>query len=282
MGGCSVTSVQEKPIVIGVIADVQYADCMPAGSRHFRTSLEKLAESVDFFNQTKPIFVVSLGDLIDRSPADLSAPLASLKSLEVPVYHLLGNHDYRGGSTSRWLVNQLQMPATYYTQSQGNWTFVFLDTNDLSVYTCQNDSINKDELMDLLAQLEKTKAPQNENWNGGIGKQQLQWLDGILTQCEKESRNVVLFSHHPLYPKSRFSALNYDQIVEVIDRYSCVKAAFAGHHHDGNFAFYKGIPFFTLEGMVETPNKNAYGLVYLYEKKVELVGYGRMRSYPQK
>ena len=75
------------------------------------------------------------------------------------------------------------------------------------------------------------------------------WLDyrlGILLKkCEKKGLSVLIFSHHPLYPQSDFSALNGNEIVDTLSKYSCVKAAFSGHHHAGAFGYYKNIPLIT-------------------------------------
>jgi beta-galactosidase len=89
---------------------------------------------------------------------------------------------------------------------------------------------------------------------------------------------VLVFSHHPLYPESAFTALNNIEILNVITDYSCVKAVFSGHHHAGSFAYYKNIPVVTVEGMVETEGENAFGIVQLYDNKIVVEGTERMTS----
>ena len=64
----------------------------------------------------------------------------------------------------------------------------------------------------------------------------------------------------------------------MIEKYPQVKAVISGHHHPGNFADYKGIPMITLEGMIETIDQNAYGVLELYPRRIEIKGQGRMTS----
>lgn len=42
------------------------------------------------------------------------------------------------------------------------------------------------------------------------------------------------------------------EILDVINRYNCVKAIFSGHHHSGAFGYFDHIPCNTVEGMIET------------------------------
>ena len=101
----------------------------------------------------------------------------------------------------------------------------------------------------------------------------------LLKKCEKKGLSVLIFSHHPLYPQSDFSALNGNEIVDTLSKYSCVKAAFSGHHHAGAFGYYKNIPLITLEGMVETENQNAYAIVEISQDHLLVKGQGRASSY---
>lgn len=50
----------------GLVADPQYADVDPAGTRFYRQSIGKLTEAVAHFNGCDLAFGVNLGDLIDR------------------------------------------------------------------------------------------------------------------------------------------------------------------------------------------------------------------------
>lgn len=95
---------------------------------------------------------------------------------------------------------------------------------------------------------------------------------------EKGSFGLNFFSS-PAISTKRFSALNGNEIVDTLSKYSCVKAAFSGHHHAGAFGYYKNIPLITLEGMVETENQNAYAIVEISQDHLLVKGQGRASSY---
>ncbi len=89
---------------------------------------------------------------------------------------------------------------------------------------------------------------------------------------------MLIFCHHPLWPESGLTALNNLEILDTIDNRSCVKAVFCGHHHPGDFAYHGDIPVITVEGMVETENENAFGVVELRGDRITVKGTGRMSS----
>lgn len=55
-------------------------------------------------------------------------------------------------------------------------------------------------------------------------------------------------------------------------------AVFSGHHHSGNFAYFKNIPIVTMEGMIETEKENAFAVVSIYTDRIMLDGRGRATS----
>jgi alkaline phosphatase len=65
----------------GLVTDLHYADKPPAGTRHYRETLAKLAEAAGQFKKGKPDFVVELGDLIDAANA-VDTELAYLKRID--------------------------------------------------------------------------------------------------------------------------------------------------------------------------------------------------------
>ena len=84
-----------KPLfTFGIIADVQYCDCEPEGTRYYRLSTGKLREAMNTFRSDSVKFVVNLGDLIDRDYKSYKPVLDIMDSSGLKVYHLTGNHDY--------------------------------------------------------------------------------------------------------------------------------------------------------------------------------------------
>lgn len=273
-------SAQSNPplIVFGLIADTQYADCTSEGTRFYRNSLNKLCESFDYFNNQKVLFTINLGDIIDRNQKDLDSVLICLRHLNQKIYHITGNHDYKGVTDNDVLYKKLKMPSEYYSFIKKNWVFVFLNTNEIAAYSNVGGTMKEQELLRMQRQIKANKGIQGASWNGGISNRQLQWLDNLLKKSEKKNRNVLIFCHHPLYPRSQFTALNNMEILETINRYNCVKAIFSGHHHSGAFEYFNHIPCNTVEGMIETPDKNSFGIVKIYKDRIELEGRGRMTS----
>lgn len=268
----------EKPLIrFGLFADAQYADTEPNINRYYRKSLLKLDECIAELNREKVQFTISLGDLIDRDFNDFDTVLTCLKRFDRKVYHLTGNHDYKGVTDNNVLYKKLNMPSEYYSFGKKKWVFVFLNTNELANYANVTGTEKEQELEALRRKIKQTGGIQGAGWNGGISAKQLEWLDRLLSKSEKAGKRVLIFSHHPLWPESAFTALNNTEILDVIDKYSCVEAIFAGHHHTGGFAYFKNIPVVTAEGMVET-DKNAFGVVKIYNDKIEIEGKGRMTS----
>ena len=275
MGNAPPPQDTEPLIRFGLIADIQYADCEPHGSRFYRNSLPKLDACIAILNGAGVDFTINLGDLADRSYQDLDSVLVRLNRLERSVFNLSGNHDYNGIPDNQALCRKLGMPAEYYAFEEKGWVFILLNTNEIADYSLPADAEGRRELADMHARIQQTGGRQGASWNGGIGRWQLEWLAERLADAEKAGRGVIIFSHHPLYPATAYSALNSDAILQTIGGYSCVRAIFAGHHHAGGFAAYEGIPVVTMEGMVETETQNAFAIVSIYGNKILLEGYGR-------
>ena len=171
------------------------------------------------------------------------------------------------------------MPSEYYSFKKGDWVFIMLNTNEIASYANIAGTPKENEWNRMQEQIKQIKGKYAYEWNGGISEKQMQWLDRLLKKCEKKGLSVLIFSHHPLYPQSDFSALNGNEIVDTLSKYSCVKAAFSGHHHAGASGYYKNIPLITLEGMVETENQNAYAIVEISQDHLLVKGQGRASSY---
>jgi len=276
--GVSLGQQKNAPLKIGLIADPQYADQNTKGSRFYRNSLSKLDSATTAINATGVDFTVIVGDLVDVGTKDLTPALRHLDKLKAPVYNLLGNHDYVDVKDGATLYKAYRMPAPYYTVEKGHWLFILLNTNELSEYATSATSAEHSAWQALNNQLKLEQRQNTQPWNGGISTQQLAWMEKQLKKAEKDAKNVIIFTHHPLFPENGLETLNNRDILAVIEKYPRVKAVISGHHHPGNFGNYKGIPMITLEGMIETSNENAYGVLELYLHRIDLKGQGRMTS----
>lgn len=271
---------QSKPILrVGLIADIQYADVESRGTRYYRNSLKKLRDCVENLNKQKVKFSLNLGDIIDRNPKDLDSVLYILKGLKKPIYTTTGNHDYHGVTDNQFLYKKLDMPAEYYAFKQKNWLFIMLNTNEVASYANVAGTWKEKELTTMVDSIKLAKGVNAEEYNGGISSRQLNWLDSLLAKAQSQHQKVLIFSHHPLDFSRGFTALNSQEILNVIAKYNCIKALFAGHHHSGDFGYHSSIPCITLEGMVETSDENAYGFLEIYSDRFEVRGVGRTKSY---
>lgn len=279
-GGLIAQAQQSKPILrVGLIADIQYADVESRGTRYYRNSLKKLRDCVENLNKQKVKFSLNLGDIIDRNPKDLDSVLYILKGLKKPIYTTTGNHDYHGVTDNQFLYKKLDMPAEYYAFKQKNWLFIMLNTNEVASYANVAGTWKEKELTTMVDSIKLAKGVNAEEYNGGISSRQLNWLDSLLAKAQSQHQKVLIFSHHPLDFSRGFTALNSQEILNVIAKYNCIKALFAGHHHSGDFGYHSSIPCITLEGMVETSDENAYGFLEIYSDRFEVRGVGRTKSY---
>lgn len=274
--GGSVLAQDLPPILrFGLFADTQYADCPSENTRFYRQALLKLDTCINYFNQQNVQFTINLGDIVDRKNSDLETVKSCLSRLNADIYHITGNHDYKEVTDNAVLYRQLSMPSEYYSFRKKNWVFIMLNTNEVSAYAHVEGTEKEQELADMLDHIKKTGGKQAYRWNGGISKKQMKWLDSQLAESERNNLNVLVFSHHPLYPQSGFTALNNMEILQTISKYTCVKAVISGHHHAGAYDCYNGIPIITHEGMIETEKQNAYSIVEITQDSILLKGHGR-------
>jgi len=272
--------ISNDTIKFGIIADIQYCDCDTRGSRYYRNSLQKLEKCIDNLNKEGVEFTVNLGDLVDRdTPRNLAPVLLLLDRLNTHIYNLTGNHDYENVTENNQLYEQLGMPGEYYSFCKGNWRFIMLNTNEVASYANVKGTKKEAELAEIMQRIKEGKRSNGASYNGGISKKQMLWLEQELKKSQRDSVNTLIFSHHPLYGIKGLTALNDLEIIELLSEYSTVKGVISGHHHSGAFGMYKGIPFITTEGMIETESGNAYGIVTIYPDKIELDGRDRTKSH---
>lgn len=272
--------VTEPILKVGLIADIQYGDCETSGSRFYRSSINKLRDAVKEINGNNVSFTVNLGDFTDRNLADLNAVMIELGMLNANMYSVIGNHDYVGVKDNQVLYNKLFLPSDYYSLDlpRLGMQFLFLNSNEISSYSNVLDTAKQVELDAIKTKLKAENRENNYSWNGALSNEQLNWLDNKLKWAHADNVNVIICMHHPLYPENNHNTLNDREVLDVIGKYDCVKAVLSGHNHAGNFGYYKGIPFITVEGMIETEGDNAYGIIEIFKDKIVVKGRGRVTS----
>lgn len=260
-----------QEFLFGVIADCQYWDEAGSGTRKYSQSSTKLKESVEHFNSQNLAFSIHLGDFIDRSWESFKIVTPIYNKLKAPYYHVLGNHDFSVLDDKKSEVRErLNMPSDYYDFKVEGWRFIVLNGNDISFHAYPKDS----EMYKISSAYYERNEIESPKWNGAIGKIQMNWFKEVLNKASKRNEKVVVFCHFPVYPKNNHNLWNADEIIEIIENYSCVKAYMNGHNHVGNYGVKNGVHYLTLKAMVET-EQNSYAIIKLNHNYIELKGYGR-------
>jgi 3',5'-cyclic AMP phosphodiesterase CpdA len=255
---------------VGVVTDVQYADIDDAPPHLYRASPAKLRAAVAAFNRTGIDFAVHLGDFIngDWKSYDTVLPLAD--ALKAPWHFVLGNHDFSVADDKKAQVPaKLGMPARYSSFEHKGWVFIALDGNDLSTYAWPEGSA--EQARSKVAHDEK--FPATKTWNGGIGSEQLRWLDETLSAADAAHRKVALLCHFPLLSQDDVVLWNAAEVLAHIERHPCVKLWLNGHDHDGSYAVRSGIHHLNFKGMLDAPEAT-YAVLSFYPDRVEVAGAG--------
>jgi 3',5'-cyclic-AMP phosphodiesterase len=234
-------------LTIGIITDLHFGP-----EAHFGGKLRKLTHQApdlarDFVRQmndlVKPDLVVNLGDDIeDESPdADLvryGECQAILRGASAPLVNVAGNHDMI--HLNRDDLNRLWQRSgpLYYAFDQGGWHFVVLHT------------------------IERTDVEIR------IPEPQLAWLRSDL--AAGNTPTLVLMHHSASeqslsdsrwWPGRAHLALVKEraEVRRIFEESKRVRAVFNGHLHWNHFDLIGGIPYITLQSLIENLDDDAPG-----------------------
>lgn len=251
-----------RPLRIGLVTDIHYADKESRGTRHYRASLRKLTEAVGHFNETKADFVVELGDLIDAAES-VEQELGWLDRIEsvyaqlcCPRYRVLGNHCVQTLTKARFLT-RCGMDRSFHAFDTGGFHFVVLDA------CFRRDGISYDA--------------GNFDWkDANVPPEEIAWLRADL---EAATRPAIVFVHQRLDVDDAHGVGNRAEVRELLERSGRVLAVFQGHNHVNDLRTIDGISYFSLAAMVEE-DTNAYALLKLHPNgAMRIDGYGRQRTW---
>ena len=270
---CNLRQVQKPDLVFGVLSDIQYCDCAPRHDRHYRSSVSKLRAAVDSLNQHQVDFVIQLGDLIDRRVESTDTVLQILSALRMPVYSVLGNHDVFQQPAE--FKKRIKAENSYYDFVRGSWRFIVLDGNEISVLAHKQDSPDYRKAMRMLEKMQAEEKLNAQEWNGALGSDQIHWLQQRLVRAQEMNQKVVVFCHFPVAPADAHNLWNDSLIVDLLSSFPNVVAYMNGHQHRGNYIKQNNIHFITFHAMVDTPDRNAFAIVRLFQHVIEIKGFGR-------
>lgn len=248
---------------VGLISDIHFGPDRETrrGSQADRL-LEAFLEAMERF---APMLVVDLGDRIMEvdAPTDRLHTVQVrdlLRRAQVPVLHLLGNHDVAHLSKAE-LCGLLGLASPYWSLAVDGYTCLFLDSTD----------------------------PVVGEYGGRISERQLRWVEAELARARDP---VLVFCHHPLddqpiddnplfheHPEW-YAVDNRAAVREVLVQSGKVKAVVTGHVHWNRAACLSGIPFLTIQGLVETwttggAPAGSYGKLVIQSGEVRLAVEGR-------
>jgi manganese-dependent ADP-ribose/CDP-alcohol diphosphatase len=269
----------QKPLfTFGIIADVQYADHDPVGTRFYRASLGKLREAVNSFKEDSADFIINMGDLIDNDFVSYKPVLEIIDSSGLKTYHVTGNHDYSVDLRLKKRLPVLTLSKEgYFTFIHKNFRFIFLNGTEISTYASNNKTSIK-HAEEYIASMKNKGEINAINWNGGISSKQLEWLTNQLNEATTNNEKVFIICHFPVFPENIHNLLNYNEVLTILEKYQNIIAWFNGHNHAGNYGNFNSIHFVTFRGMVDTEGSNSFALIEVYRNKIWIRGSEREKS----
>jgi hypothetical protein len=250
---------------IGLVTDLHHADKPPAGSRHYRETLAKLAEAADHLKHDKPAFIVELGDLIDVADSVrvglgyLDRINRAFSAISINRHYVLGNHCV-DLLTKEEFVGAVGQKRSYYSFDSGGLHFIVLDS------CFRSDG--------------KPYGRKNSNWaDANIPKEEVEWLAADLAGT---SSKVIVFAHQRLDVAASESVRNAADVRKTLQDSGKVLAVFQGHSHKNDYQDIAGIHYCTMLAMVEGSGaeNNGYSIAEIDPTgAIRITGFRKQTSY---
>lgn len=253
------------PLRIGLITDLHYADKPPAGTRHYRETLAKLAEAAAQFEKDQPALIVELGDLIDAADAVeteqkyLSTINREFSAIAKERHYVLGNHCVDMLTKAEFLGG-VEQAKSYYSFDQREFHFIVLD----ACFRSDGEPYGR----------------KNSKWtDANIPPAEAEWLAADLAATTKKT---VVFAHQRLDVSTDHGVRNAHAIRKILENSGRVLAVVQGHSHQNDLKEIGGIHYCTLAAMIEGSGdeNNSYSLLDLAaDGTLKLTGFRRQKDY---
>ena len=290
--------------------------------RYYRHSLDVARHAARHFQDDKVDLVLNLGDIVDGKcqsieshggddlgedpgPQCIQHVMDALNEYSHgPTLHAYGNHclynldrpglgrmlgiPFRQESCGEWVG--------YHSHTHGNFKFIMLDSYDVALLRRSKTS-TKHQLASEILTRSNPNFPANGNspeglfgvqrrfveFNGGVGKTQLDWLREELDEARQRQLKAVIISHQPIHPRSSHPVClmwNYKDVLSVLrDFRDVVVASFSGHAHRGGYTLDDhGIHFRVFEAALENYPEKTYAIVDMYPDHLRVRGFGNCQS----
>lgn len=255
---------------------------------------------------------------------------AAGEAAKLPVFHAIGNHELlnferselRGllplpAADSEFAVAVPDSAARgarfYYTaRLPGRWRLVVLDAYDIAVgrHGADVGSPQHERALEILRQNNPNECAWSSAtsgnyfggldaagtrqrfvpFNGGVGREQLRWLEATLRECSAAGDSAIVAIHIPAFDRAARSdggpssihkclPFDYDEVLKSLALSPCVSLVLSGHLHEGSFGVDDaGIPHVTLESPLTHAREGAHALLHLFDDRLELQGFGAVAS----
>ncbi len=250
---------------VGLVTDLHYADKETAGTRHYRETLDKLAEAGEQFEKDKTDFIVELGDLIDAADSVeteqrwLKRINREFSGIAKDRHYVLGNHCVDTLKKTEFLEG-VEQKTSYYSFDRAGWHFILLD----SCYRADGEPYGRG----------------NSSWDdANIPEAELEWLRDDLKQA---NGRTIVFAHQRLDGTDRHCVKNAAAIRTVLEESRRVVAVFQGHSHQNDYKSIVGMHYCTLAAMVEGSGaeSNGYSRLDVFaDGRLLVKGFRRQKGY---
>ena len=245
-----------------------------------------------------------------QSEPALSEVLGAWSHCAIPTYHSVGNHELYNFSWEQLserlnrdvsgVPHQISDQVTgrfyYSTTVRPTWRLIMLNCYEVNVIKpispllgqraeellrTHNPNYGRSTSHDFFDGLPRDRL-RFVPFNGGLGREQLDWLDRQLSEAKGNRERVLIMGHLPLCAEAsspRNLAFDAPEILDTLGRYSSIIVAyFAGHRHGGGYARdQSGIHHLT----VQAPLTHGYcaATVTASKDRMHISGMGAHRSY---
>ncbi|XP_033108041.1 manganese-dependent ADP-ribose/CDP-alcohol diphosphatase-like [Anneissia japonica] len=244
----------------------------------------------------------------------LSLVMDELDQFPGPVHHLIGNHELYNFTRDELCESKLFSVVNGFMSTQNyncareddsrkkfyyhfspfeGYRFVIMDSYDVAMLGWGEDCSVTQQSREILTSVNFNKELNSPvglkgndrrfvEFNGAIGERQRQWLKEVLQSAENDNEKVMIFGHIPFYPhkKDQMCLLwDYELVLEILHKFSCVVATFAGHLHRTRYTLDANIHHICIPAVVETPpGSDAFGTIDVYANRIILNGHGSVES----
>ncbi len=250
---------------IGLVTDMHYADKAPAGTRHYRETLDKVQEAGLHFEKHKIQMLVELGDFIDAADT-VATEQKYLKTINREFsaickqrHYVLGNHCV-DTLTKNEFLGGVEQQKSYYSFDQGGIHIVILDA------CFRSDGV--------------AYQRKNFKWtDANIPAAELEWLKADL---QGTTLPVIVFAHQRLDVQNNHGVKNNAAVRKILEADGNVLAVFQGHSHQNDLKEIGGIHYCTLRAMVEGAGEanNGYSLLEVTPTgAIKIQGFRKQQPY---